>query len=66
MATRLRLAGCALARAKDVQAALDTAIADVEGARARVREAYDETYKYKSERRGAGPAAPAPDPLGIR
>lgn len=52
--------------AKDVQAALDTAIADVEGARARVREAYDETYQYKSERRGAGPAAPAPDPLGIR
>ena len=53
----------------DVQSALDTAIADVEGARTRMREAYDDTYKYKSGR-AAAPAAPgaggAPDPLGIR
>lgn len=52
--------------AKDVQAALDTAIADVEGARARMREAYDDTYRYKTERGGAAPAKSAPDPLGIR
>ncbi len=52
--------------AKDVQAALDTAIADVQGARTRMREAYDDTYRYKSERGGAAPAKAAPDPLGIR
>lgn len=52
--------------AKDVQSALDTAIADVEGARTRMREAYDDTYRYKSERGGAAPAKAAPDPLGIR
>jgi len=53
--------------ADDVKAALDAAIADVQGARTRMREAYDDTYKYKTERRGgAGPAASAPDPLGIR
>lgn len=50
----------------DVQAALDAAIADVEGARTRMREAYDDTYKYKTERGGAAPAKSAPDPLGIR
>jgi hypothetical protein len=42
---------------KDVQAALETAIADVQGARTRMREAYDDTYRYKSERGGAAPAA---------
>lgn len=47
---------------KDVQAALDAAIADVEGARTRMREAYDDTYKYKTERRGAAPVAPAAAP----
>lgn len=52
--------------AKDVQAALDAAIADVEGARTRMREAYDDTYRYKTERGGAAPAKSAPDPLGIR
>jgi hypothetical protein len=52
----------------DVQSALDAAIADVEGARTRMREAYDDTYKYKSGRAavpGAG-AGGASDPLGIR
>jgi len=34
--------------AADVQAALDTAIADVQGARTRMREAYDMTYSYKA------------------
>jgi len=53
--------------ADDVKAALDAAIADVQGARTRMREAYDDTYKYKSERGGAGAsAAPKADPLGIR
>jgi len=48
--------------AKDVQAAIDTAIADVQGARARMREAYDMTYSYKADAPtprapGAAPAA---------
>jgi len=43
--------------AEDVRKALDTAISDVEGARVRMREAYDETYSYRSDR--AAPAAPA-------
>lgn len=34
--------------AADVRAALDMAISDVEGARVRMREAYDDTYSYKS------------------
>jgi hypothetical protein len=46
--------------AKDVRAAIDTAIADIAGAKTRMREAYDSTYSYK-----AGNAAAA-DPLGIR
>lgn len=33
----------------DVQNALDTAIADVQGARTRMREAYDMTYAYKAD-----------------
>lgn len=41
--------------AADVKAALDRAIGDVEGAKTRMREAYDSTYSYKS---GAA-AAPA-------
>ena len=45
--------------AEDVRAALDEAINNVEGARVRMREAYDATYSY----RNAGePAAPAPAP----
>jgi hypothetical protein len=44
--------------AKDVQAAINQAIADIEGARTRTREAYDSTYSYKSSG-GNTPAAPA-------
>ena len=39
--------------ASDVQAAIDQAISDVEGAKVRMREAYDSTYSYKT------PAVPA-------
>jgi len=46
--------------AKDVQAAIDDAIGSVQGAKTRMREAYDSTYSYKA---GSTPAA---DPLGIR
>jgi hypothetical protein len=46
--------------AKDVQAAIDTAISDIEGSKTRMREAYDSTYSYKA---GGAPAAPAA-PLG--
>jgi len=46
--------------AKDVRAAIDDAIGSVEGAKTRMREAYDSTYSYKA---GSTPAA---DPLGIR
>jgi hypothetical protein len=34
--------------AKDVKAAIEQAIGDVQGAKARMREAYDATYSYKS------------------
>lgn len=44
--------------APDVQAAIDGAIAGVEGARIRTREAYDDTYSYKSPG-GNTPTAPA-------
>jgi hypothetical protein len=42
--------------AADVKKALDTAIGDVEGARTRMREAYNDTYSYREQ----PPAAPAP------
>jgi hypothetical protein len=42
--------------AADVRAAINQAIADIEGARTRTREAYDSTYSYKS---AAGQEAPA-------
>lgn len=45
--------------AADVKAALDTAIGDVEGARTRMREAYDTTYDYKSAREPAAAKPPA-------
>ena len=41
--------------AEDVRAALDQAIADVEGSKTRVRDAYDTTYEYKLG--GSTPAA---------
>ncbi len=34
--------------AKDVQAAIDQAIGDIEGAKVRMKEAYDATYAYKA------------------
>jgi hypothetical protein len=40
----------------DVKAALDQAIADVQGSRTRIREAYDQTYSYKS---GGSPSSGA-------
>lgn len=43
--------------AEDVKAAIDQAIADVQGAKTRMREAYDSTYSYKSG--GAPSVAPA-------
>lgn len=36
--------------AEDVKKALDTAISDVEGARVRMREAYNDTYSYREQR----------------
>jgi hypothetical protein len=45
-----------------VQAALDQAIADIQGSQVRMREAYDSTYSYKSGG-GAAPAAPNIDAL---
>ena len=47
--------------AKDVRAAIDQAIGDVEGTKTRVREAYNQTYEYKN---GANPttAPVAPTP----
>ena len=50
--------------ADDVKAAIDNAIADIQGAKTRMREAYDSTYSYSP---GNAPGnAPAADPLGIR
>ena len=43
--------------AKDVRAAIDQAINDIQGAKIRMREAYDSTYSYKSN-------APAPAATG--
>jgi len=43
--------------AEDVKAALNQAIADVEGSKTRIREAYDSTYAYKSEKPNAPAAA---------
>jgi len=43
--------------APDVRAAIDEAVASIEGAKVRMREAYDSTYSYKA---GSAPAAAAP------
>lgn len=40
--------------ASDVRAAIDQAIADIEGARTRTREAYDATYAYKAKKPAIG------------
>jgi hypothetical protein len=42
---------------EDLQRVIDQVISDVEGAKIRSKEAYDETYSYRSDR--ATPAAPA-------
>lgn len=47
--------------AADVKKALDTAISDVEGAKVRSREAFNETYSYR-EQPSAAPAPAAPKP----
>jgi hypothetical protein len=47
--------------AADVEAALDRAIGDVEGAKVRSREAFNETYSYR-EQPSAAPAPAAPKP----
>ncbi|MBV5322922.1 MAG: hypothetical protein JZU60_03710 [Ilumatobacteraceae bacterium] len=44
---------------QDVKDALDQLIGDIQGSKARMREAYDSTYSYKSNAPGAAPAAPA-------
>jgi hypothetical protein len=46
--------------AEDVRKALDTAISDVEGARVRMREAYNDTYSYREQ--PTAPAAPSLSP----
>jgi len=46
----------------DVQAAIDQAIANIEGSKTRMREAYDSTYSYKTG--NAPAAAPTPTPAG--
>jgi len=40
--------------AKDVRAALDQAIGDIQGSKTRLKEAYDMTYSYKSEQPKGG------------
>jgi hypothetical protein len=60
--TQLRAAFAAIDRkqdAADVQRAIDTAIADLQGSKGRVREAYDMTYDYKG---GGAPTPPPPPP----
>lgn len=45
--------------AADVRAAIDQSIADIEGSKTRMREAYDSTYSYK-ESGAAKPSKPSP------
>ena len=47
----------------DVKQGINDLIEDLKTSKARIRNTFDETYQYKTERPGAGPA---PDPLGIR
>jgi hypothetical protein len=49
--------------AKDVRAAIDQAIGDVEGTKTRVREAYNQTYEYKNSNEPVKTAAPSIDAL---
>lgn len=50
--------------APDVKAAIDQAIADIQGSKTRMREAYDVTYSYKSGATPAIPPAVVPDKAG--
>lgn len=47
----------------DVKAGINALIEDLKVSKARVRNTFDDTYSYRA---GSQPAAPAPDPLGIR
>jgi hypothetical protein len=50
---------------EDLQRVLDQTISDIEGAKQRSKEAYDETYSYRSDRAApAAPAAPKPPAVG--
>ena len=49
--------------APDVQAAIDEAIASIEGSKTRMREAYDATYEYRAGRQEPSAAAPKPPKL---
>jgi len=51
--------------AKDVQAAIDDAIGNIEGAKTRMREAYDATYSYKNKQSEAGKPATSAAPTSI-
>lgn len=60
---RLQAAFAAIDRVQDadsVRRAIDGAIAEIEGAKARSREAYESTYEYKQRGGGGGAAAPKP------
>lgn len=48
--------------ARDVRAAIDQAIGDIEGSKTRIREAYDLTYSYKKPSSEAVSPTPAPTP----
>jgi hypothetical protein len=50
---------------EDLQRVIDQVISDVEGAKIRSKEAYDETYSYRSDRTTpSAPAAPKPPAVG--
>jgi hypothetical protein len=63
--TQLRAAFAAIDRkqdAKDVQAAIDIALGDLQASKGRIREAYDMTYEYKGMPASGGGGAPTPPP----
>jgi hypothetical protein len=50
----------------DVKQGINDLIEDLKASKARVRNTFNDTYQYKTERGSAAPAKAAPDPLGIR
>jgi hypothetical protein len=63
--TQLRQSFAAIDRRQDassVQKAIDDAIADLQGSKSRVREAYNMTYDYKGAPAGGGAPTPPPAP----